>query len=122
MDGWGPELTADYADFRDLSKYIGYSIFEREAFWTLVGAGRVGSNWVGIGFGLIRHEFIDTEEHWIFTDALKGGTRLPGAAPPQSNVQSLLTSNPAILGQLKGMLDAGPGRDLDGFFATMKKL
>jgi len=38
-----------------------------------------------------------------------GGTRLPGATPPQSNVQSLLTSNPAILWHLKGVLDTVPG-------------
>ncbi len=36
------------------------------------GEGRIGSKWVWFGFDLIRHEFIDTEEHWIFTDALKG--------------------------------------------------
>ncbi len=32
----------------------------------------MGSDWVWFGFDLIRHEFIDTEEHGIFTDALKG--------------------------------------------------
>ncbi len=43
-----------------------------------MGAGRVGSNWVWFGFDLIQHEFIDTEEHWIFTEALKMGERLVG--------------------------------------------
>ncbi len=37
-----------------------------------MGAGRGGSDWVWFGFDLIQHEFIDTEEHWILTDALKG--------------------------------------------------
>ncbi len=44
----------------------------------VAGDGRMGSNWVWFGFDLIRHKFIDTEEHGIFTEALKMGERLVG--------------------------------------------